>query len=275
MINLRDSLFGLMADILDDLENTRIANENRLRQMTRTAVDSDGNERGFGLTEDHPDVARLAAMVDALAKLEHDAVLNLQRAMRAHPLGPWVKAQRGIGEKQAARLLATIGDPYWNDLHERPRTVSELWAYSGYHTLALPVGQGTNDTHASLADGSKTGHVDQAGSGSQSTSIHVAAKRQKGQRANWSADAKMRAFLISESVVKAGGPWREVYDKRKAATDGRLHAVPCPRCGPKGKPAQPGSPWSAGHRHVDALRILSKEILKGLWIESRRLHHGD
>lgn len=270
MITLHDPMMRLLAEILDDLEDTRIANENRLRQMTRDEPDADGNERGFGLTEDHPDVARLAAMVDALAKLEHEATLNLQRSMRAHPLGPWVKAQRGIGEKQAARLLAAIHDPYWHEVLDRPRTVSELWAYAGYHTL--PVGQQTADTHGTIADGSKTGHVDQSGCDAPSTSVHVAARRAKGQRANWSADAKMRAFLISESVVKAGGPWREVYDKRKAATEGRVHAAPCIRCGPSGKPALPGSEWSKGHRHADALRITSKEILKGLWTEAKRLH---
>jgi hypothetical protein len=273
-MNLHDPMLGLMADILDDLEDTRIANENRLRQLTRTGEDSDGNERGFGLTEGHPDVARTAALVDMLGKLEHDATLNLQRAMRAHPLGHWVKAQRGIGEKQAARLLAAIRDPYWNDLHDRPRTVSELWAFSGYHTLPIS-GHTPSDTHdVTAADRGTTDHPGQSGCDAQSTSAWVAAKRRKGQKANWSSDAKMRAYLISESVVKSGGPWREVYDKRKAATEGRTHAVPCVRCGPSGKPALPGSEWSKGHRHADALRITSKEILKGLWVEARRLHES-
>lgn len=240
MTDLFDPMLALQADILDDLERTRIANENRLRQLTRSAVDSDGEERGFGLDASHPDVARTQGLVDALAALEHSATLNLQRALRSHPLGPWVRAQRGVGEKQAARLLAAIGDPYWNDLHDRPRTVSELWAYSGYHVV----------------DG-------------------TAAKRRKGVKSNWSSDAKMRVFLISESIVKAGGPWRKIYDDRKADTEGRVHVAPCVRCGPSGKPAQPGSEWSKGHRHADALRVLSKELLKGLWLEARRLHEAE
>lgn len=244
MISSAYYLLRLQAEIVDDLERTRIANENRLRQLTRTEADSDGLERGFGMTDDDPDVRRLRDLVDGLSALEHTAILNLQRSMRAHPLGPWVKAQRGIGEKQGARLIAAIGDPYWHTAEDRPRTVSELWAYSGYHTLP--------------ADGA-----------------NVAARRVKGQKSNWSADAKMRAYLIAESVVKSGGPWREVYDERKASTEGRTHAVACVRCGPSGKPALPGSEWSAGHRHADALRIMAKEILKGLWIESRRLHAGE
>ena len=132
---LADPLLALAADILDDLERVRISNENRLRQLTRDQADSDGIERGFGLDVTHPDVARLAALVQMLGDAEHQATLNLQRIMRKHPLGPWVRNTKGIGEKQGARLIAAIGDPYWNTLHDRPRTVSELWAYCGYHVI--------------------------------------------------------------------------------------------------------------------------------------------
>jgi len=177
---LADPFLALAADVLDDAERTHIANANRLRQLTRSATDKDGEERGFGLDESHPDVARLAALVGLLAKVEHDATLNLQRHMRRHPLGPWCKAQHGIGEKQAARLLAAIGDPYWNTLYDRPRTVSELWAYCGY----------------------KPGQ-----------------KRQKGVKSNWSSTAKMRAYLIAEKVMMLGHPiYRPLYDARRDHT---------------------------------------------------------
>jgi hypothetical protein len=265
--SLADPTLALAADVVDDLERTRIANENRLRQLTRDEPDEDGEVRGFGLTEDHPDVARLANIVDGLARIEHEATLNLQRAMRRHPLGPWVKAQKGVGEKQAARLLAAIGDPHWNYLHDRPRTVSELWAYCGLHTL--PVGQPKSDDYGTSADGATAGG-DQLLVDDQSK--HVAARRKKGQRANWSTAAKMRAWNIAGSMLKAGN--RETYDKRKAATEGRAHATECVRCGPSGKPAQPGSPWSDAHRHADALRIVSKELLKQLWRAARDIHLG-
>jgi hypothetical protein len=269
--SLADPFLALAADVLDDTEATKIANENRLRQLTRTAVDSDGEERGFGLDESHPDVANLAALVALLGQVEHQAVLQLQRKMRKHPLGPWIKSQKGVGDKQAARLLAVIGDPYWNDLHNRPRTVSELWAYSGLHVLpASQIGIGTQDTFAGGDSSPAGGDSSQASHADHVAFAGVAARRQKGTKANWSTLAKTRAYLISESMLRAGN--REVYDKRKAATEGRLHGAPCVRCGPKGKPAQPGSPWSDGHRHADALRIQSKELLKGLWREAKRLH---
>lgn len=270
---LADPFLALAADVLDDLERVRIANENRLRQLTRDVPDSDGEVRGFGLSTEHPDVKRLAVMVTALAKVEHDATLNLQRMMRKHPLGPWIKATKGIGEKQGARLLASIGDPYWNDLHDRPRTVSELWAYCGYHTLAT--GQNGSDTHSRAAGGNLTSsNPDQGGVSTQGVVVRIAATKARGQIANWSDDAKMRTNLISVSIVKngAGGPYREVYDQGRAKYADALHGVVCRRCGPAGKPAQVGSPLSDGHKHARALRLVSKEVLKGLWREAKRLH---
>lgn len=67
---LRDPVLGVLADVVDDLEKVRIANANRVRQLTRTATDADGEERGFGLTLDHPEVAKLALTVKALEAAE-------------------------------------------------------------------------------------------------------------------------------------------------------------------------------------------------------------
>lgn len=237
---LRDPVLGILADVLDDLETVRIANENRVRQLTRTEADSDGEERGFGLTLDNPMVKKLVTSVEALAQAEKDATANLQKAMKAHPLGPWVKSQAGVGEKQAARLLATIGDPFWNDLHDRPRTVSELWAFCGY---------AVHDGHAQA--------------------------RRRGERSNWSADAKMRTYLIAVSCVKQSAEkskYRRVYDEGRAKYADAVHPHDCKRCGPAGKPALAGSPLSAGHQHNRAIRLISKELLKDLWIASRDLY---
>lgn len=240
-LGLADPTLQLLSDVLDDLESIRISNENRLRQLTRSIEDADGEVRGHGLDTSHPAVGKLAEIVASMAALEHQATLALQRQLRVHPLGPWVKSTRGIGEKQGARLLAVIGDPYirpqldyedGSSEASRPRTVSELWAYCGY----------------------KPGQ-----------------RRRKGQRSNWSTVAKSRTYLIAEAMLKAGN--REAYDRRKAHTVGRLHAEACVRCGPSGKPALPGSPWSDGHRHADALRYVAKDVvLKGLWREGKRLH---
>jgi len=231
---------AFVADLVDDLEATRIANENRLRHMTRDATDSDGGERGLGLDERDPAVATVAALVETLAGAEKTAVRLLEKEMKQHPLGPWVKAQKGIGLKQAARLLASVGDPYINEQTGQPRTVSQLWSYCGHGDASRKPKKGMTQAEA-FALGSPV--------------------------------AKMRLYLIACSIIKQmDSPLRKVYDDRKAETEFRLHATECRRCGPSGHPAQPGSPWSDGHRHADALRIVGKEVLRGLWLEGKRLH---
>jgi hypothetical protein len=227
----QDLLLYLYADHLDDLEKLRIATENRLRTLT------DETEHGKGIPADLPEVVLLTNQLDQLRTLEHGATLALKRAMRAHYLGPWCKQTVGVGEKQLARLLAAIGNPAWNDLHQRPRRgPAELWAYAGLHVIE---GQ--------------------------------AARRRKGVKANWSTDAKTRAWLIATSCVKqAHSPYRAVYDRVREHQADAVHTAPCVRCGPSGKPASEGSPLSAGHQHARALRAVSKELLKDLWREAKR-----
>jgi hypothetical protein len=237
MTDTATAYLRLAADSVDDIEKLRIAAENRLSALTRTEEDKDGLVRGQGLSVLQPERIRAEMMLASIKALEHEAVLDLQRAVRKHPVYPWLKRSKGVGEKQGARLLASIGDPYWNSLHNRPRTVSELWAYCGY----------------SVIDG-------------------AAQRRQKGQQSNWSSEAKMRAFLIAESCVKAGGQYREVYDAARTQYKDAIHSKDCVRCGPSGTPAKAGTPLSAGHQHARALRAIAKRVLQDIWIEARTVH---
>jgi len=248
----------IASDILDDLERTRIANQNRLRAFQ--------NEQGMTGT---PQEAKIVEIVNGLAALETMAETVLKKEMKRHPLGKWVATANGIGEKQGARLLASLsgGDPYIRPEFEledgtiepeRPRTVSELWAYCG-----LRVDQG------------------------------VAQRRKKGQQSNWNDEAKKRAFLVAESTMKrltkpcgrvteedefathvdgcTCSPYRVLYDTQRAKHETSTHTFDCPRCGPKGKPALKGSPLSAGHRHMRSLRYVMKRILRDYYNESKRL----
>lgn len=239
--SLFDPFLALAADIVDDLERTRIANENRLRTLTRSEADSDGQTRGFGMDERDPDVARTAALVQMLADTEHQAILNLNRALRKHPLGPWIKNQKGVGEKTAARLLAVVGDPYANAQTGEIRTVSQLWSYCGHGDPSRRKFKGMTQEDL-FALGNPT--------------------------------AKKRVYLIATCCLKAQAYYADVYYARKEVTEGREHATDCVRCGPSGKPALAGSPWSDAHRHADALRIVGKEFLRDLWLEAKRLHEG-
>lgn len=218
----RTNLF-VYADLLDDLENVRIANENRLRSLQQV--------KGI------EGAAELEALVEDLSTFEKEMTKLLKKEMRQDPLGPWVKDTLGLGEKQIARLLAATGDPVYATDSETgevwERTVSQLWAYCGYRP-----GQ----------------------------------QRKKGVKSNWSSEAKMRAFLCAESCMKVmSSPYRKVYDDAREHYRDAKHEHECPRCGPAGNPAKPGSDLSDGHKHARALRKVAKEILKDLWKESRKI----
>lgn len=258
---LADPFLGILAATVDDLEGNRKALANRYRQLTRATTDIDGRMRGLGLSDASPDVAivrtLLAAIggekLDGSGGIEHQAVLKLSGRMRKHPLWKsWGIHQKGVGEKQLARLLASVGDPYWNDLHDRPRTVSELWAYCGF-SVVRTADQGGHAAHSESVGG-------------------TAQKKTRGQKINWSGDARMRAWNISGSCLKAQAGYADVYYEAREKYAEATHSAPCARCGPAGKPAPEGSPLSDGHKHARALRIVSKEILRDLWIAAKVLH---
>jgi len=213
--------------LLDDIEQVRKATANRIGALEREGVGT---------------LPIYQQQLESLEQIEHQAVLALQRAMRKHPLGPWVKRTVGIGEKQAARLIAAIGDltiraaQYDRETGEmtepaRPRRgPAELWAYCGYRP-------------------------DQ--------------KRRKGVQSNWNADAKMRAHLAAEAAIKAGIRKADGCDD----TDGYdvAHRVPVTPYGARYLTARRS--WadrdvSDLHKHNHALRCVAKAILKDMWREA-------
>jgi hypothetical protein len=281
-----DHLLLILSQGLDEIEAVRIATSHRLKALMRNGL-------AGGVVEKH-----LVAMLEGLEAQEHHMELSLQATMRSHPLGPWVRGASGVGEKQAARLLAAIGDPYWHYAEHRPRTVSELWAYAGLHTLPAG-GQIDPDTHRARAASRSTstnGHstcdtqlrsaVGRGDVGGQVINVthgadapRVAARRKKGQKSNWSTEAKTRAYLVAVSCVMNGTYYREVFDQAKEKYKDRTHDVPCAPCGGKlgmrDMPAAPiGSPWRPGHQDAAAKRVVAKAILRDLWREAKRLHEA-
>lgn len=75
-----------------------------------------------------------------------------------------------------------------------------------------------------------------------------------------------RPEIHMASVDPSRWRYRGVYEERRRQTITRTHVDFCEPCGPKGKAAVPGSTWSDKHRHVDALRIVGKEVLRDLWL---------
>lgn len=255
---LVDHHLAVLANRVNDLENFRKASANQLEVLTRVGEDKDGAERGYGLPSGHPAVVQSQAIVDAIKKIEDQTVRELEKKLKKTPMGPWILAQKGLGPKTIARLLAATGDPYWNSLHDRPRTVSELWSFCGYRP-----GQ----------------------------------KKAKGEKVNWSPEAKMRAHLLMDPIKKmlskpchsvkgdkgeylyavhvdgecACSPYRVLYDQARDKYRDTVHQEDCVRCGPAGKPALAGSARSAKHQDSMAYRLVKKAILRDLWREAARL----
>lgn len=222
------ALLTVYADLVDDLERSRIATENRIRSLRQIK----------GLAGS-PEEQRLDSIAMGLAQAERLATNELKKAVKCHPLGPWVERTIGIGEKQAGRLLGILGDPSLRVDTETgeatERTVGQLWSLAGY-----------GDARAQV--------------------------RRRGEKGNWSPQIKMRTYLIAESCIKqARSPYRSVYDAGREKYAEAVHGDECKRCGPSGKPAPAGSPLSDGHKHMRAMRLVSKEILRDLWIEARAL----
>ncbi len=221
---LSDPALSMISSLLNDVEGLRKAQANRLRIYTRDEADQDGLMRGFGLDDSHPVVRVLNGLQGSIESIEHDAVLALQRVIRKHPLGVWQRSTVGVGAKQLGRLLSAIGDPYINENTMQPRTVSQLWAYCGLHTIPGKDGD-------------------------------EAPKLQRGIRANWSNEARMRVYLIAQKcIMQRGTEYRELYENRRARTEWSH------------------TDWSAGHSHNDALRLVSKRILRDLWRAAKRHH---
>jgi hypothetical protein len=148
--------------------------------------------------------------LEHISAMETKARLALKHAVREHPLADWIKETRGISEVGIGRLLAAIGEPAYNAAEDRPRRgPAELWAYCGY------------------APGQK---------------------RRRGQKSNWNAEAKMRAYVVADTVVKVGGPYREIYDQARASWADR--------------------DTSDGHKHNHALRVVAKAILRDIFVRS-------
>lgn len=264
---LADPIMKFAAARLWDVEAIRIAIENRVRQFEKKTADKDGVARGSGIDADVRSmslirelvsgeidaagiVAHMEAMVETLKADEHKAELYLCRLMRKHPLNEWRKTRPGVGEKQLARLLGAIGDPYWNDRDGVPRTIASLNRYCGMDVV----------------DGE-------------------APRRVSGKKGTWSPPARMRLHQVAKScLIKDGkpdkngnsrgarSPYRDVYDAYRAEHADDLHQKPCLRCGPKGDPAPVGSALSDGHKMARALRAAGKEILADLWREAERIH---
>lgn len=222
----------IWAEMFNDAQQQRIASRNRA-------------ERG-GV-----DPIIYAAYTEALEQAEKVCGKHMRACYKRivpQQIVEWQKNTHGLGDHLMARILGQLGHPrhatphHWEGtgskrtlIADEPfeRTVSQLWQYCGH------------------------GRPERKRKGMSADEL----------AAMGSPDLKMLIHLAAECCMKQkASPYRLVYEQTREQAADKLHTVECVRCGPSGKPAQPGTPWSAGHQHAHALRIVGKEILRDLWI---------
>ena len=214
---------------------------------------------------------------------------------RKHPLAPWCKTVRGLGEHSAAILVAMLdGDPYV--AHPKRWEVGRGQSRSETHRLfADPTSaprqccapHGTFDGPDEVASqgvpeaqhfGARHLVFDPPFERSVSQLWQYCGIGKPGRRSSGMSqeDAfalgkpllKSRLRLIAEGMLKASNPhFRAIYDITRAHVAERVHEKPCAQCR-----AKAGDPWRKGHQHAHALRIVAKRFLQDLWCEAKRLH---
>lgn len=172
------------------------------------------------------DLVVVASAIEPLQKARHQVELEMKRAAKSLPVYPWAKGVAGLGELGLAVIVAEAGD-----LAKYPKK-GHLWKRLG---LAV--------------------HGDKAYStwrmkGGLSAEDWTAAGYSPRRRAEVYA-------VISEPLFRAqsvaAGPYRAIYDRRRAAT------------------AIAHEDWTKAHSHMDGLRVMTKYLLRDLWQEWRRV----
>ncbi len=212
-----------------------------------------------------------AACTESLATAEHVCRLNLRRCYRRvvpAPIREWQKSTLGVGEDLLARLLGHLGHPriatphHWEGtgskrtlVADKPfeRTVGQLWQYAGHGRPGRAQKGATFDDLAAL------------GSPTVKMLVHLNAEAVVKAAVRKYPDAPVEFTPESRYANSVLG---QVYLDARTASADKAHTVACVRCGPSGKPAQPGTPWGGGHKQGDALRRVGKEILRQLWTVS-------
>jgi hypothetical protein len=209
-------------------------------------------------------------LLDLTQRTEREVRLELVREYRRvvpSEVRAWQQATPGIGELGMARLLGHVGHPvhavpyHWEgDGPARrlvagvpyDRTVRQLWAYCGH-------GWAGQRRHRLMT----------------AEELRALGQPLAKRVVRWMATGCQRQveaeYPTPQGVMahRPASPYRALYELARDRYTDRRHAQACPRCGPRGQPAPPGSPWTPSHQHEAALRLVGKAILCDLWLAAQ------
>jgi Transposase IS116/IS110/IS902 family len=199
-----ESVFRLLYRLIEDIQRVRLSHGNRVRQVLPLIPPTITPPRTIPTWE-----AFFKISAETLAQEEARLLSLATQLLKQDPVGRWLLAQKGVGPALAVSILGEC----WP--LSRFRNPGKLWAFSG---LDVANGVGVNKAHPRMtADG------------------------EKSYRWNWRL--KTRLYLFGVSVVRAGGPWRDLYDQVKAVELEKLGRAHNPDDDPEVSPP-PGRPQS-------------------------------
>jgi hypothetical protein len=253
---LLHSLLGHFARQLWDVQAARIAAGNRVAAM----------ERG-GLA-DYAEPAR--HVVREYESIERGIDRELTKLVRRHFMAPWIAEQRGIGLPGFARILGVTGPL------DRFATVSKLWKYLGLHVTdghAPRREKGVPWTHSNCTFSHlRTCKPD-------CTTDHHPNCTEDGVGTAYAPQGRVVCRQLGESIVKVGGPYRALYDAKRAeylarertgpseCVNGQTHrsktgkVIRCVKQGDEGE--------TSAHVYSMAVRYAVKCLIRDMWIEWR------
>lgn len=177
------------------------------------------------------DLAVLANAIAPLTAARKEIEKQMKRAARTLPVYPWAKAVKGLGDLGLAVVVAEAGD-----LGAYPKK-GHLWKRLGlapYEGKALSTWRGVKNG-LSAEQWIEAGYKP-----TRRAEIHACV-----------SDPLFRAQSV------ASGPYRAIYDRRKAVTQG----------------SHPD--WTPMHHHRDALRIMTKHLIRDLWVAWRQANPAE
>lgn len=217
----------------------------------------------------------LSESLDRLKDSENAVQKLVLNEFRKHPLAEYCKSVRGLGEHNAAVLLAMLdGDPYiahpkyWQKLSQDRNGIVNL-VEDG--TIFEDMNDLKKSATRILVHGepfTRTPSQLWAYCGVGKPGRRTTGLSQEEALAFGKPMLKSRMRLIAESFIKANNPtYRAIYDTERTKVESRRHEKPCPPCH-----AKEGDPWKKGHQHAHALRIIAKRFLLDLWLQAKAIN---
>lgn len=194
---------------------------------------------------------------------------------RKHPLAEYCKSIRGLGEHNAAVLLAMLdGDPYiaypkyWQKTNSDQSSITKLIEDGTIFEDTMDFNKSSNRVLVRGEPFTRTPSQLWAYCGIGKPGKRTAGISQEEALAFGKPMLKSRMRLIAESFIKANNPtYRAIYDAERTKVESRKHEKPCPPCH-----AREGDPWKKGHQHAHALRIIAKRFLLDLWLQAKAIN---